>query len=50
MNPLTQELLVGAIILAAGLYIGLRSWRVMRGRKTGCGCAECPALKGKPKS
>ena len=30
MNPLIQDLLVGAIILAAGLFIGLRSWRVMR--------------------
>ncbi len=50
MSPLAQNLLAAAIVLFAVGWIGLRSWRIMRGRKTGCGCVECPAIKTKPKA
>ena len=50
MSALAQNLVAVAIVLFAVGYIGLRSWRIMRGRKTGCGCSECPAVKAKPKA
>jgi hypothetical protein len=50
MSPLAQNLIAAAIVLFAVGYIALRSWRIVRGRKTGCGCAECPAVKAQPKA
>ena len=50
MSPLAQNLVTAAIVLAAVAWIGLRSWRALRGRKTGCGCSECPAVKNQPKA
>ena len=45
MNPLIQNLLVIAIVTACAAAVAWRAYTMLRGRKTGCGCAQCPALK-----
>jgi hypothetical protein len=40
-----QDLLVAVILLFAVSYLGWRAWATLRGKKTGCGCDRCPALK-----
>jgi FeoB-associated Cys-rich membrane protein len=42
---MVQDLIVAAFILFAVSYLGLRAWRSLRGKKTGCGCDTCPAVK-----
>ena len=50
MNSLTQDLLVAALLLLAVTYLAWRGWSSLRGKKTGCGCDECPAVKPKAKN
>lgn len=45
MNPLIDQLLVGAIILAALGFFLLRALRRKKGCDSGCGC--CPVEKPK---
>jgi hypothetical protein len=41
-----QTAIVIAVVAACALAMGLRAIRTFRGsKKTGCGCAECPAVK-----
>jgi FeoB-associated Cys-rich membrane protein len=42
-----ENLIVAALILFAVSYLGWRAWRSLRGKKTGCGCDSCPAVKEK---
>jgi Trk-type K+ transport system membrane component len=49
MNPLIDQLAVGAIILGA---IGFFVFRMLRNRRknscsSGCGCASAPKIKGR---
>ena len=40
-----QRLIVAAFILYAVFYLGRYAWRVLGGKKTGCGCGSengCP--------
>jgi hypothetical protein len=45
MTPLISNLIVIALVAAAALVMGRRALRMLRGRKTGCGCDHCPAVK-----
>ncbi len=45
MNALTQDVIAGGLLLLAVGYLAWRSWSVLRGKKTGCGCDKCPAIK-----
>jgi hypothetical protein len=45
MSSLLQTILVIAIIAACAAWQGWRAWRTLAGRRSGCGCAECPAVK-----
>ena len=49
MNALTQDLIVAGLLLLAVSYLAWRGWSTLRGKKTGCGCDECPAVKTKAK-
>ena len=43
-----QHLIVAAFVLYAVFYLGRYGWRVMKGKKTGCGCGSeggCPREK-----
>jgi hypothetical protein len=41
-----QTAIVIAIVVGCAIAMGLRAVRTFRGsKKTGCGCAECPAVK-----
>jgi hypothetical protein len=40
-----QTAIVIAIVAGCVLALGIRAVRTFRGKKTGCGCAECPAVK-----
>jgi hypothetical protein len=41
-----QTAIVIAVVAICALAMGLRAFRTFRGsKKTGCGCAECPAVK-----
>ncbi len=40
-----QDLIVAALILFAVGYLGRRAYLSLRGKKTGCGCDTCPAVK-----
>lgn len=35
-----QHLIVAAFVLYAVFYLGRYCWRVMKGKKTGCGCGS----------
>lgn len=45
MATLTQDLIAGGLLLLAVSYLAWRAYRTLRGKKTGCGCDECPAVK-----
>lgn len=45
MTSVLQNLIVIALVAACALAMGLRAYRVVRGRKTGCGCDHCPVSK-----
>jgi hypothetical protein len=45
MSPLVQTLLAILVVAACAAAVGWRAYRVLSGRKTGCGCDHCPALK-----
>lgn len=47
MNALTQDLIAAGLLLLAVGYLVWRSYRTLRGKKTGCGCEQCPAVKSK---
>jgi hypothetical protein len=47
MTPLISNLIVIALVAGAALIMGRRAWRSLRGSKTGCGCASCPAVKNR---
>ena len=49
MNAMTQDLIVAGLLLLAVSYLAWRGWSTLRGKKTGCGCDECPAVKSKAK-
>ncbi len=42
---MVQDLIVAALVLFAVGYLGRRAWLSIRGKKTGCGCDTCPAVK-----
>jgi hypothetical protein len=48
MEPLGQTLVVCALVAACAVYAIRSAIRAFTGRKTGCGCAECPALTKPP--
>jgi hypothetical protein len=48
MNPLIQDLFAAALLLLAVGFLAWRGWSTLRGRKTGCGCDHCPAVKRDP--
>ena len=50
MNALTQDLIVAALLLLTVSYLAWRGWSTLLGKKTGCGCDECPAVKPKAKN
>lgn len=45
MDALTQDLLAAGLLLLAVSYLAWRGYRTLRGKKTGCGCDTCPAVK-----
>lgn len=45
MNAITQDLVAAGVLLLAIGYLAWRGWSTLRGRKTGCGCDKCPAVK-----
>jgi hypothetical protein len=47
MDALTQDLLAAGLLLLAVSYLAWRGYRTLRGKKTGCGCDTCPAVKPK---
>ena len=47
MSPVLQTIIVIAIIAACAGWQGWKAWRTMVGRRSGCGCAECPAVAKK---
>jgi hypothetical protein len=49
MDHLTQDLIVAGLLLLAVGYLGWRGYATLRGKKTGCGCDKCPAVKDGPK-
>ncbi len=49
MNAATQNIITAAILLLAASYLAWRSYRTLRGKKTGCGCDTCPAVKSEAK-
>ncbi|MBA3708360.1 MAG: FeoB-associated Cys-rich membrane protein [Planctomycetes bacterium] len=48
MDATLQTIIVIAVIAVCALLAIRRGLRSIAGKKTGCGCAECPALKDKP--
>ncbi|MBA2479820.1 MAG: FeoB-associated Cys-rich membrane protein [Planctomycetes bacterium] len=50
MEPVLQTIIVITVIAACAVYAIRLALRSVTGRKTGCGCAECPALKDKPRA
>jgi hypothetical protein len=39
-----QEIVAGAIVLAAAAYLARAVWRMLRGGSAGCGaCGSCPS-------
>ena len=49
MDAATQNIITTAILLLAASYLGWRAWSTLRGKKTGCGCDKCPAVKSEAK-
>ncbi len=47
MTPMISNLIVIALVAAAAVVMGRRAWRLLRGAKTACGCASCPAVKSR---
>ncbi len=47
MSPLIQNLIVIALVTASAAWLGWRACKTVRGKKTGCGCDHCPAVKPK---
>jgi hypothetical protein len=45
MEPLVQNLIVAALVAGSAGWLGWRLWKTVRGKKTGCGCDHCPAVK-----
>jgi hypothetical protein len=39
-----ETAIVVAIVAACAAWLGLRAWRTLRGKRTGCGCEKCPAV------
>ncbi len=50
MSPFMQTVIVIAIIAACALWQGWKAWRTVAGKRSGCGCAECPAVSKKTAS
>ena len=47
MEAILQTVIVVAVIGICAFLAIRRGLRSLSGKKTGCGCAECPALKAK---
>ncbi len=47
MSSTVQTIIVIAIIAACAAWQGWKAWRTMAGKRSGCGCAECPAVSKK---
>ena len=47
MSPTLQTIIVLAILAACIGWQGWKAWRTMAGKRSGCGCAECPAVTKK---
>jgi len=48
MTPLVQNLIVAVLVTACGVIMGMRAYRMLRGRTNGCGCEQCPVQKRAP--
>lgn len=50
MDATTQNIITTVVLLLAASYLAWRAWSTLRGgKKTGCGCDKCPAVKSEPK-
>jgi hypothetical protein len=45
MHVLVENLIVGILIVLSAAYLLRRGYQSLRGKKTGCGCSSCPAIK-----
>lgn len=45
MDAMTQNIITAVVLLLAVSYLAWRAWSTLRGKKTGCGCDKCPAVK-----
>jgi hypothetical protein len=50
VEPVLQTAIVVALVAVCAFFAIRRGLRSLSGKKTGCGCAECPALKDRPKA
>lgn len=49
MDAATQNIITTVVLLLAASYLAWRAWSTLRGKKTGCGCDKCPAVKSEAK-
>ncbi len=49
MDATTQNIITTVALLLAASYLAWRAWSMLRGKKTGCGCDQCPAVKSEAK-
>ena len=51
MDAATQNVITTVVLLLAACYLAWRAWSTLRGtgKKTGCGCDKCPAVKDEAK-
>lgn len=45
---MSDSIIVGAIVLAAAVYVGRRIYRQFTARSASCGCGGCGGCSGKP--
>jgi hypothetical protein len=45
MSAALQTAIVLALVAGCALSLAWRAWRTLAGKRSGCGCASCPAVK-----